>query len=209
MSVDRLILLVFVLLVALYHSSVPLGEGPDESGHFDYVLFLARNGQLPLQQAHPALSDVPGEGHQPPLAYLLMLPAVAWLPDDAAPLHLQSNPQFVWNDGTEPAATMRASREYWPWSGTVLAWHLARGVSTLLALLTLIALAGAAQTFAQQAGLPVRPIRLLAVTLVAFQPQFLFTAVLVTNDMLLTALSALLLWLCLCSPGRPRPQQVQ
>ncbi|MBC8074631.1 MAG: hypothetical protein H7Y32_01025, partial [Chloroflexales bacterium] len=61
----------FLALSLVYNAVVPLGEGPDEGGHFDYVLFLARAGRLPVQARTPEQqSDVPGEGHQPPLAYL-------------------------------------------------------------------------------------------------------------------------------------------
>jgi hypothetical protein len=40
---------------------------------------------------------------------------------------------------------------------------------------------------------------MLAAAVVAFNPQFLFTSALVTNDMLLTALSAGLFWLCIAT----------
>jgi hypothetical protein len=76
------IVVLHVGLALAWSIVVPIGEGPDEPGHFNYALFLAREGRLPVQQADPHASDVPGEGHQPPLAYWLMQPAVRWLPDD-------------------------------------------------------------------------------------------------------------------------------
>lgn len=211
------VLLLFVLLAALYHAAVPLGEGPDEPGHMGYVLFLARAGRLPVQHPDPTRSEVPGEGHQPPLAYLLALPAVAWLPATAPPLDQSANPAFRWNGGSEPAAFLRASREYWPWQGATLAWHLARGISALWGLATLICIWGSARAlFARGAAGqgPAEPaagpaagqraperVALLAVALVAFNPQFLFTTALVTNDALLAALSAALCWLVLATPA--------
>ena len=75
-----LIVLAFVALATLYSVVTPLGEGPDEPGHARYMFFLAREGRLPVQQADPAKSDAPGEGHQPPLAYALAAPLAAWLP---------------------------------------------------------------------------------------------------------------------------------
>jgi 4-amino-4-deoxy-L-arabinose transferase-like glycosyltransferase len=195
------LLLGFGALATLYNATIPLGEGPDEPGHLAYVVFLSRTGQLPIQRAAPAASDVPGEGHQPPLAYALMTPAVAWLPPAEQQVVLTSNPVFRWNGGAESAAYLRGSQEYWPWQGMTLAWHLARGVSTLCALATLLCIWGAARSwFAAQPGWQMGQASmaaLLAAGLVACNPQFLFSAALVTNDTLLAALSAALCWLCL------------
>jgi 4-amino-4-deoxy-L-arabinose transferase-like glycosyltransferase len=191
------ILALFLLLSVGYHIDVPLGEGPDEPGHMAYVLFLHREGRLPVQHSG-AGGDVPGEGHQPPLAYWLALPAVAWLPPDAPPLDQTANPDFLWNDGTEAAAFNRASREHFPWRGVALAWHLARGVSMLLGAAAVYATWQAARVLlvARFASTPLAEgTALLAAALVAFNPQFLFTSALVTNDMLLAALSAALFWL--------------
>ncbi len=190
-------LFLFLLLATCYNSIVPLGEGPDELGHMAYVLFLARERRLPVQHSKVG-GDVPGEGHQPPLAYLLALPAVIWLPPHEQHLFLSANPNFVWNGGDQPAAFMRFSREFWPWHGVVLAWHLVRGVSTLLGMLTVVCVWQAARALAVQddstPGTAVLP--WLAAALVAFNPQFLFTSALVTNDALLVTLSAGLFWLC-------------
>ncbi len=200
------LLALFLLLATLYHCAVPLGEGPDEAGHMQYVLFLAREGRLPMQGSDAASSDVPGEGHQPPLAYLLALPAVAWLPPDAPHFEQTSNPHFIWNGGSESAALMRASREYWPWRGVVLAWHLARGISALLGAVAVACVWGAAHELqrGQGAGGSGAGFPLLAAALVALNPQFLFTSALVTNDVLLVALAAALLWHCLAWSNRAR-----
>jgi hypothetical protein len=63
------LLMCSALVVAL---SNPLGEAPDEPAHFDYARFVAVNHRLPIQCAIPCQSDVPGEGHQPPLAYAVV-----------------------------------------------------------------------------------------------------------------------------------------
>jgi len=192
------LLLLFLLSATLYNIVVPLGEGPDEPGHMAYVLFLAREGRLPRQHAAVGQVDVPGEGHQPPLAYLSALPAVAWLPPAEREFFLSDNPDSLWNSGSEPAAFMRSSQEYWSWRGVVLAWHLARGVSTLLGLVTLVCTWKAAHALVQS-DRTTQPSRaylpLPATAFVALNPQFLFTSALVTNDALLTALSAGLFWL--------------
>jgi hypothetical protein len=198
------VLLAFVLLALFYNLQVPLGEGPDEAGHFRYVLFLSREGRLPVQYADGS-SDVPGEGHQPPLAYLLALPAVAWLPPEQREVQLRADPNFVWSGGDGPAAFMRGSQEYWPWPAPVLSWRLVRAVSALLAALTVLCVWGTARTlFGPTVALP-------SALLVALNPQFLFTSALVTNDALLTTLSAALLWLAVAVAGAraARPQQLR
>ena len=121
-----------VSLALAWSLAVPIGEGPDEPGHFNYALFLAREGRLPVQQADPAAGDVPGEGHQPPLAYWLMQPALRWLPEEQRVLEMGANPRFRWNGGEEPNAFFRSSRDIWPYQGVARAWHLARAISALL-----------------------------------------------------------------------------
>ncbi len=193
------LLIGFLVLHALYNWAIPLGEGPDEPGHLAYSLFLAREHRLPVQQAPPAASDVPGEGHQPPLAYLLALPAVAWLPPAQQQILLTANPRFVWSGGDEPGAFMRGSQERWPWTGLTLGWHLARGISGLWGAATVLCTYLAARRLA-----PDTPrLAPLAAALVAFNPQFLFSSALVSNDALLAALGAALLCWCLAAvqPG--------
>jgi 4-amino-4-deoxy-L-arabinose transferase-like glycosyltransferase len=182
-----LVLLGYVLLASFYSFVVPLGEGPDEPGHAMYAFFLAREGRLPVQCSGACQSDVPGEGHQPPLAYALAAPALAWLPREERSFDLPGNRRFVWSGGSETNAVAHGSREFWPWRGEVLGWHLARLVSVALGLATITF------TFLAARALGVCP--WLAALLLALNPQFLFISALITNDALLAALCALLLWL--------------
>ena len=130
-------------LATLYSVVTPLGEGPDEPGHARYMFFLAREGRLPVQQADAAKSDVPGEGHQPPLAYALVAPLAAWLPREERQFDMPGNPRFTWASPSAGAAAelnavAHGSREYMPWRGFVLAWHLARLVSVALGAATVV-----------------------------------------------------------------------
>jgi hypothetical protein len=75
----RLLWLVLVAYVALavgFQRSVPLFEAPDEPSHLQYVAFVGQEHRLPRYGATP---EVPGEGMQPPLYYLLSAPLFAWL----------------------------------------------------------------------------------------------------------------------------------
>lgn len=187
-----LLLLLFAALHLVYNWAIPLGEGPDEHGHLAYVLFLAAERRLPVQAADAAASDVPGEGHQPPLAYVLAVPAVAWLPPEQRQLLLTPNPRFVWAGGDEANAFRRGSAELLPWPPRTLAWHLTRAVSGLWGGVTVLC-----TYLATRRLRPADPaLALLAAALVAFNPQFLFTTALANNDALLAALGAALLWWC-------------
>ena len=190
-----LALLLVVLHIGLalwWNTAVPLGEGPDEPGHLQYVLFLAREGRLPVQRNTPEMSDVPGEGHQPPLAYWLMVPAVGWLPPDELVLEMGSNPQFRWSGGEEPNAYFRSSREYMPYTGIALAWHLARVCSALLGGITVWLTYLIGRKFFPS----VSWVALGAAGLVAFNPQFIFAHALVSNDPLLITLTSALIYVC-------------
>lgn len=188
------LLLFFVVAATLYSVVIPLGEGPDEPGHAAYVFFLARDGRLPVQRADGVQSDVQGEGHQPPLAYVLAVPMVVWLPRDERVIDLPGNPRFTWVGGDERNAVAHGSREVGPWHGAVLAWHLARLVSIVLGGMTVCCTYGAVLAFL---GAGRRTTALCAAALLAVNPQFLFVSALVTNDAALMMLSAVLLWLVL------------
>ncbi len=182
-----MVLVAYLALAALYNAAVPLGEGPDEAGHAAYAFFLARERRLPLQAGAaggPARDEVPGEGHQPPLAYILAAPAALWLAPAERSFDLPGNPRFVWLGGGERNAAAHGTRELWPYDAQVWAWRLMRGVSALAGAATV------ALTFALARRIcPDRPeVAVLAAALVAFNPQVLFLSALVSNDLLLAAL---------------------
>jgi hypothetical protein len=212
-----IIVIIYLALATLYSAMIPLGEGPDEPGHAAYVFFLAREGRLPIQRGEKSESDVPGEGHQPPLAYLLAAPMTLWLPREERRFDLPGNPRFTWAGGNELNAVAHGTREHWPWRGVVLAWHLARLVPVALGAVTVVMTfliahevcwrleIGDWRLSQETAQSPISnlqsPIPLLAAALVAFNPQFLFTSALITNDALLVTLSAVLLWLVVRGQG--------
>ncbi len=65
------LLLVFLVLGAAYLFAVPMFETPDEPSHLEYIAFLSTVGRLPIYGARP---EVPGEGMQPPLSYVVSVP---------------------------------------------------------------------------------------------------------------------------------------
>lgn len=189
-----------VVLALWWGTVVPVGEGPDEPGHFRYALFLARENRLPVQQAVGDGSDVPGEGHQPPLAYWLMQPAVRWLPQDERVLELGEDAAFVYRGGDQPNAYYRMSNDIWPYQGIALSWHLARIVSALLGGITVgLTYLLARSCFSEGPGRQWFPLG--AAALVALTPQFIFGNALVSNDPLLITLATALLWICITIVG--------
>lgn len=195
------ILLLYGLLGSVWSFVVPLGEGPDEPAHLHYALFLRTSGHLPVQGATIATSDVPGEGHQPPLAYILMQPFISRLSAEQLQPALFGNPEFRWNGGTQPNAYLHGQAERPPYQGTILAWHLTRLLSVALGMLsitacyaTVRALWPEAQRWAAGAAM-----------LIAFNPQWLFHQSLVSNDPLLITLASWLIYLSIVATKRPEP----
>lgn len=201
--IAALIVVIYTVLALWWSVVVPLGEGPDEPGHIHYALFLAQTGRLPVQQGDPLKSDVPGEGHQPPLAYWLLQPAVRWLPASEFALEMGANPQFLHNGGADPNAYFRSSRDIFPYQGLARAWHLARGISVLLGALTLGLI-----YLTARASLPDQPgLALGATALAAFNPQFIFHHALVSNDPLLITLASGLLYVSVILASRDMPNR--
>ena len=61
------VLALYLALSAAYTHYLPPGQAPDEHAHFEYVLFLAREGRLPRY----GVDDVGYESYQAPLYYTL------------------------------------------------------------------------------------------------------------------------------------------
>ena len=197
------VLLLYVLLGTAWSFVVPLGEGPDEPAHFQYALFLLREGRLPVQGVEPASSDVPGEGHQPPLAYVLMQPWVGWLPPDQRVTELYANPLFRWNGGEQANAYLHGVRDRPPYRGTILAWHLARLWSVALGVASIAVVAATVRQL-----WPALPsVALGAAALVAFNPQWIFHHALVSNDPPLILLSSVLIYLSVRAAQRTPPAE--
>jgi len=95
-TIRYLILLAYLVLAALFASTTPAWQNPDEPAHYNYVAFVATEGRLPVLQmgdydeaylqrlkdekfpAELSIAPVHYEFHQPPLYYILATP-VYWL----------------------------------------------------------------------------------------------------------------------------------
>ncbi len=195
------ILLGYVALGLAWSFSIPLGEGPDEPAHFDYALFLQREGRLPVRTEQFTSSDVSGEAHQPPLAYLLMQPLIAWWDGSPTLPPLYDNSDFRWSGGQQPNAYLHGVAERPPYRGIVLVWRLVRLLSLALGLVSIPLCYATVRAI--WPDLP--DLALGAAALVAFNPQWLFHHALVSNDPLLIALSSALIYLAVVAARGNRP----
>lgn len=187
----------FVILSGVYSVVTPLFEGPDEIWHFAYADHLADGGGLPVFDAdEPA--TVLRNGAHPPLYYALIAAVIAPIDRSDFPAEFQfnlANPLITRGAaGTAPNLLIHTAREDWPWRSTTLAAHLARGVSIALNALAL----GGVWLVARRVLHDDR-LALLALTVAAFVPQFVYGAAMINNDALAAAsvtwlLVALLRW---------------
>ncbi|MEN6478758.1 MAG: glycosyltransferase family 39 protein [Anaerolineales bacterium] len=201
---SRWLLLVLALYFALavtYGLVTPLWEAPDEPQHAAYAFQLARGGGLPvLDPAAPG--DWRQEGGQPPLYYLLVAAIVHPIDTSNWAAVYVPNPYVdlgrVTSDGNVNAA-LHSSAEAWPYRGAALAAHIARLVSALLGVVTVLS----AYLLGREV-LPDAPgVALGAAALTAFNPMFLFISGAITNDALAIALCSLTVWLLVRALRRP------
>jgi Dolichyl-phosphate-mannose-protein mannosyltransferase len=189
------LLCAFTALAITYSVAVPLFEGPDEDDHFRYVKYLADHHALPVQLFQPGGGEAGHQGWQPPLYYALAALVISPVNTSDFEQHLWRNPASSFQG--DPACCGRnlyfhTRAEDFPYTGTTLAVHLARGVSILFGVLTVAGIYALMLTL-----LPAQDgLALAAAAVVGFNPTFLFASALVSNDIPLAALCTLALLLC-------------
>ncbi len=198
---QRIIVAAHVALAALFSVIVPPWEAHDETGHFAYVNHLVLQGGLPDAMAESKVFL--DQSHQPPLYYVAAAALTFWA-DRSDNLTPQLN-IFAF-DGTNRQGArllLRERGEAFPWRGTILALHLARLVSVALSGLMIWLIARSARAlFAAQPSAA-----LLATAIAAFNPQVLFMAGMVNNDIMVSLTGAALAYLLITlsvAPPVPR-----
>ncbi|MGC8878296.1 MAG: ArnT family glycosyltransferase [Anaerolineae bacterium] len=182
------ILAFFFAVGAIYSVATPIFEASDERWHYPVVRHIVRKGQLPVQDPQKR-TDWHQEGSQPPLYYLVAAALTAWIPTDDFPAVYVPNPHAVVG---EPLVVgnknmmVHSARENWPWKGTTLAVHLIRLFSVILGAVTVWLTYRIAHLVWPSDG----RVALLAATLTAFNPMFLFISASVNNDNLAVPLAA-------------------
>jgi hypothetical protein len=188
-AILAIIVIAFLALGVVYSTAVPILEKPDEPGHYFFVQHLVEERSLPVMDG-PGQELWDQEGTQPPLYYLLAAGLVSLVEDpDARDLYWENPQANIGNPGRpgNKNFVVHTEAEEWPYEGPVLAIHLARWLSLVMGAGTVVVTFLLVRTlFPQRPGLA-----LGAAAINAFVPQFLFISSSVSNDSLITLLSAL------------------
>jgi 4-amino-4-deoxy-L-arabinose transferase-like glycosyltransferase len=186
----KTILIAFLVLGVTYSVITPVFEASDELWHYPLVQWLSRGNPLPVQDAK-SVGPWKQEASQPPLYYWLMGVATSWIDTGDLLQVRQENPHVdngvITTDGNRNLVIHHPEREAFPWSGTVLAVHLARLLSVLLGAATVwLTYRIALELFPDRQWLAVG-----AAAVNAFTPMFIFISGAVNNDNLTMALCSL------------------
>ncbi len=133
-----LILAVYLLLTILHSIIVPITQGEDELAHYRYIKFIAQTGRLPVNAEEREQAWYRSDW--PPLYHLLVGWAVS--PLDTTHPHLkdvgESPHRRLVGEIFYPRLIIYTADAAWPWQDGILAWHLGRFISILLAGVALI-----------------------------------------------------------------------
>lgn len=193
------LLLVFLTLGLVYGIVVPPFENLDEPGHFEVIRYIADTGRLPIHGTPEAEAyQYRQEASQPPLYYLLsaVLVRIVGLQADDAPTYIRFKTRVACGPDAPMLYDNRSvfyhnpHQEAFPWHGALLALHVLRVWSTLLQTMTVVT-----TYFLARRLLGSWRVAFLAAAIVAFNPQFLFTASGVNNDNLVTPMTTVGLFL--------------
>ena len=193
-----ILLSVFFLTGIAYSLVVPPFETPDEIYHYAFARHLAGGNGLPVQG--PEMTGPwEQEGSQPPLYYSLVALLTAGIDQSGLDEFTVRNPRANLGDPHQPGNKnyMLFSAESRPLKGVNLALHVGRWISVVLGTLTVLF----SYLLARFAFPADRWARLLATAMVATIPQFSFISASVSNDIMVTVVSAAaLVWLAaICS----------
>jgi hypothetical protein len=177
----RIPLLAYLVCALSLAFLVPPFEAPDEPSHLEYATFIATRGELP-NQLDPA-RNAGGQGHQGPLAYLVMAGALRLTTADGRlPFWLAANPSHEWHRGTggvEVPLFRHDQPHFVDGRGWAVFYGL-RVLSVVYGLLTLVVLARMVAMMTAD-----ETTRFVALLLAATLPQFLFVSSYLTADGLL------------------------
>ena len=186
-----LILAAVALLGTAYNLAIPVLEKPDERWHYPVVKHLADGHGLPVYDPNVE-QPWKQEGSQPPLYYALAALITAGVPsDDFWELRSSGNPYYLSmlhgpRGDNQNILIHYPPREGFPYHGSVLALHLARQLSVVMALATVLA----TYLIALEIYPGDRALALGAAAVTGFNPMFLFIGSSVSNDATVAATCA-------------------
>lgn len=196
LSIRWLLPLTFFAIGLIYLYASPNFESPDSLHHVGVIKWIAENGALPIQSPdHGHLYR--HEGSQPPLYYLLMTPIWQAIDTSDFDQYYNRNPlAFIGNPALLGNRNRNFYRQPYPplLRGTSLAILLIRLTTLGMATVAISAIYRAAYSLPLPSVYRRKHLALLATSLTAFNPQFLFVATSVSNDILATMLASLIIW---------------
>lgn len=194
----------FIGLGVGYDTLTPVFEQSDETLHYPYARHMADGQGLPLA--------IPGqlwgqEGTQPPLYYAIVAASTFWIDSDNLPDLRQRNPHWQFTEvraliNDNQNVVLHGPMDAFPYRGAALAVHIGRWWSLLFGAATVMCVYGIGQHL-----FPKNPMVVLtAVSLTAFNPQFVRVSATMSNDSLSALLASLsvLLALVFTAPLRQR-----
>ena len=184
--------LAFFVIGLLYIYAAPHFEASDSVQHIGMIKWIAERGALPVQS--PDHEEIYAQqASQPPLYYLLMAPL--WSLMDTSDFDAFLHPSPMGYSGAPTRLGNRSMVNYRkPYPPDL------RGASLALYLIRIATLGMGAVSVAAvyRSALLIKPghkgFALLATAFTAFNPQYLFIGVSVSNDGLVTMLAALIVW---------------
>jgi 4-amino-4-deoxy-L-arabinose transferase-like glycosyltransferase len=196
----KVLILLHMLLALVYGLVVPPYEAHDETGHFAYVRHIVVKGYRPdARSENKAFLD---QSHQPPLYYIAAAAFTAWARPALAAAQEPPRNVFAFDGSNRRGVRilLRRPGEDFPWSAEVAALHAARVASALLSTLMLVVIAASARMlFPSSPGAAT-----LTVAFAAFNPQVVFMAAMVNNDVMVALSGACVIW-ALLRLARPQP----
>jgi 4-amino-4-deoxy-L-arabinose transferase-like glycosyltransferase len=186
-----LVLIAVALLSTAYNLAIPVLEKPDERWHYPVVKHLADGHGLPVYDPNVE-QPWKQEGSQPPFYYALAALVTAWVPtDDFWDLRSSGNPYYLSiphgpRGDNQNILIHYPAREGFPYRGSVLALHLARQLSVVMTLATVLA----TYLIALEIYPGNRALALGASAVAEFNPMLLFIGSSVSNDATVAATCA-------------------
>ena len=189
------IILIIYLVIATAHSLVvPFTTGNDEWAHFLYARFITEHGRLPINLAERQDRDEVGTKSDDPPLYHLVVAAVTSAMDLEPtrllrPVNSEPRRQLADNFVVSFAFLVHNAYESIPYRGEVLLWHIGRTLSTLFgAVLIILTYLTGLELFSNRCRHA-----LVAATVLAFMPAFIFHNSVMTYDGLGAIFTALFL----------------
>ena len=181
----------FALLALAYSVVTPAFETPDEIWHYAFIQHVASGQGLPIATPNTT-ARFRQQGTQSP-GYYLAAAALTWWIDqsDFPAIYARQNPHAAIGRADLNGNINRLihhADEGWPWQGALLALHITRIFSVVLGVLTLWA---SYRTVSLLLGTRAA---LLGTATLAFTPQFIFISAAASNDNMVNACAALVIW---------------